>query len=239
MKITDDNPIRLPEPRPYRRPLFPRQREIALPPARAINVSMLRALVCRRSGEEFPPISAQTLSSWLHFCFSIQSINSEDRNRQRGFVASFGALHPTHILLGKPDHLWFVYLPETHSLGTVSVNASAAKSLRELAESHLASATGVLVVLLANTDLISAYYEHFRELLLKDAGVQLGHASLVAAGLNLSFRVLGSNGSPWAEQLALDVPFSTAAVGMAWIGEQQNSEDPHYDRGGSIPPGIG
>ena len=79
------------------------------------------------------------------------------------------------------------------------------------------------MVLLSDIDLISVYYERFRELLLKDAGVLLGHGSLVASALNLSFRILGSNGSPWAEQLILDVPFSTAAVGMAWIGGQPNA----------------
>jgi hypothetical protein len=222
MKTTDGDPIRLDEPRPYRRPLFPRKTEIALPPPRAINVSMLRALLRRRSGEDFEPISDQALSNWLHFCFSIQSVNAEDSNRQRGYVGSFGALHATHILLGKPNHLWSVYLPETHSLGSLSVNLSAAKSLRELAVSHYISATGTLVVLLANIDLVSAYYEQFRELLQKDAGVQLGHASLVASGLDLSFRILGSNGSPWAQHLVPDVPFSTSAVGLAWIGGQSN-----------------
>jgi hypothetical protein len=224
MRNIDGDPIRLIEPRPFERLAFPRQTDSPLPPPRAISVSMLTALLRRRSGEVFEPISMQALSSWLYFCASVQSVNEEDNNRQRRYVGSFGALHTIHILLGQHDHSWCVYLPENHSLGSLAVEMPASKALLDLAKTHHFSSNGTLVLLLSNTDLASAYYDRFDELLIKEGGVLLGHASLVAAGLGLAFRILGSNGSPWAEQLIPALTFSTAAVGMAWIGADSDAK---------------
>jgi hypothetical protein len=66
---------------------------------------------------------------------------------------------------------------------------------------HYNTSAATLVVLLANEDLVSAYYENARDLVAREAGVLLGHGSLVAASLGLAFRILGGSGGPWAEQM--------------------------------------
>jgi hypothetical protein len=55
-------------------------------------------------------------------------------------------------------------------------------------------------------------------LLLRDAGVLLGHAALVAASLGLGFRILGSTGTPFVECLVSGLPFRPVATGLAWVG---------------------
>jgi hypothetical protein len=222
MAITDDNPIRLQIPRPYRRPQLPIESKLVLPLPGGISESFLSTLLRRRSAEHFPALSVESLSTWLHFCGSIQSVHAEDQNRQRRYVASFGGLHALSILLGQPDNSWSVYLPEHHMLGSLRVHISTARSLRASAETHYNSSAATLVVLVANENLVSAYYDNARDLISREAGVLLGHGSLVAASLGLAFRILGGSGSPWGEQMISEAPFNVRSVGMAWLGASRN-----------------
>jgi hypothetical protein len=77
---------------------------------------------------------------------------------------------------------------------------------------------GTLIVLLADADLVDHYYLNARSLMLREAGVLLGHGSLVAAALGLGFRILGASGTPLVERLVPDLLFRPAATGLAWIG---------------------
>jgi len=183
----------------------------------------LNSLINRRSALDFEAIAEQDLATWLYYCSSIQSVNQLDENRRRGFTASFGALHAVHLLIGRPDGTWNVYLEERHSLGVVPVREENASALRENADSYHSGNNATLVVLVANIDLASAYYEQFDSLLLREAGVILGHAALVSSGLGLSFRILGGNGSPWALTMLQSIPFTARAIGMAWIGARQKA----------------
>jgi hypothetical protein len=222
MEIIDSNPIRLSQPQNYRRAGLSTQGKIHLPPPKGIGGTFLSALLARRSAEQFAKIPIQSLSTWLHFCCSIQSINSTDPNRQKRYVASFGGLHAAQILLGRPDHSWSVYIPEEHALGELHVDRTTALSLRDSAQKHCVASDATLVLLLSEDDLVSAYYTNAQELASRDAGVFLGHGSLVAASLGLSFRILGGSGSPWAEEMLLDEPVNVRAVGMAWLGASEN-----------------
>jgi len=75
-----------------------------------------------------------------------------------------------------------------------------------------------LVALIGDLDLASHYYQHPLPLMLRDVGVLFGHAALVAAALGLSFRILGITGNTLVERLVMDLPFRSAAPGLAWIG---------------------
>ena len=222
MEIIDLNPIRLSQPQKYSRAGLSTQAKIHLPPPKGISGTFLSALLARRSGEQFAKIPMQSLSTWLHFCCSIQSVNSTDQNRQKRYVASFGGLHAALILLGAPDHTWSVYVPEEHALGKLKVDHTTAQSLRDSAQKHCIAPDATLVLLLSERDLVSAYYTNAQELASRDAGVFLGHGSLVAASLGLSFRILGGSGSPWAEEMLLDEPLKVRAVGMAWLGASED-----------------
>lgn len=67
-------------------------------------------------------------------------------------------------------------------------------------------------------DLAVNYYQNPLCLMLRDGGVLFGHAALVAAALGLSFRILGSTGTPFTERLVSNISFKPTAVGLAWIG---------------------
>ena len=77
---------------------------------------------------------------------------------------------------------------------------------------------GIVVCLLSDCDLADAYYENYGPLLLRDAGVLLGHAALVASAHNLAFRILGRTGTSTAETLIPNLQFRPMATGLALVG---------------------
>ena len=140
----------------------------------------MAALSRRRSAEVFTPISADSLTTWLHYTSSIQAINTEDANRQRRYVASFGALYLTHVLLGGPSGSWNVYVPERHALGDLRIDTVVSAELRTKALQYFHAPDATLVALISNSDLAAHYYLNPLSLMLRDAGVLFGHAALVS-----------------------------------------------------------
>ena len=189
----------------------------SLPLPIGISGSFRLALELRQSACDFPPLSETSLATWLHFTSGIRAISGSVPIHQRRYVASFGALHPTHIIFGRYEAGWFVYDPESHEARNLQVNPDAEKHLWTEAQRCFAAESGTLIVLVADQDLAEQYYENPETLLFRDSGVLLGHASLVAAALGLSFRILGATGSPWVDRLT-DWPFNATAVGLAWLG---------------------
>jgi hypothetical protein len=218
MANIESQPVRLDAPGPYTRVQLPLLRELPLPTPPDLHVGFIDALRRRRSAEVFAPIATDDLAAWLHYTNSVQAVNSEDPNRQRRYVASFGALHPSHILLGSPKGDWCVYVPERHAVGDVRVDAGVAEALRARAQQCFQTHDATLVALLGNFDLGAHYYLNPLSLMLRDAGNLLGHAALVAAGLHLAFRILGITGTPILERLLPDLPFTPFATGLAWLG---------------------
>lgn len=178
----------------------------------------------RRSAERFSVATLDGLSTWLYYVAFIQSVQASDSNRQRRFVGSFGALHPAHILLGMPDQNWFAYLPGEHSVGRLRVAAEAAAELRTKAMQFYRAESATLFALLCDVDLVATYYSNASELILRDAGVLLGHAALVASSVGIAFRVLGTTGSDALERLVCDLPFAGKSVGLALVGGQQGAD---------------
>lgn len=218
MASTEDEPIRLATRSVTKRSRLPIIRRIVLPEPRPIEISFILSLARRRSTEKFGAINFVDLATWLYYCSSVQSFHSEDANRQQRFVASFGALHPAHILLGDPNGEWFTYVAEEHVLGEIAVSAQTALNVRNTALQLYAAPQAMLVCLVSDLDLVERYYDNARGLILRDAGVLFGHCALVAAALGIGFRILGSMGS---EQIVLDAPFRAAATGLAWIGSKE------------------
>src|SRR4051794_21704144 len=122
MGSIEDEPIRVEDPGPYTRSPLPVLQETPLPPPSELRCSFITALAQRRSAEVFTPISTHELATWLHYTALVQAVNAEDSNRQRRYVASFGALHPAHILLGSPNGSWNAYLPGRRALGNLQVD---------------------------------------------------------------------------------------------------------------------
>ena len=97
MASIEDEPIRLEAPTPYVLRHLPLRQETPLPSPFELRESVIATLANRHSAEVFTPIATSELATWLHYTTSVQAVNSEDPNRQRRYVASFGALHPAHI----------------------------------------------------------------------------------------------------------------------------------------------
>lgn len=214
----DEEPIRLPNPGRVKRHCLPVVRRVALPEPRAIGASFVLSLARRRSAEEFAAIELVDLATWLYYCSSVQAVHSGDANRQQRFVPSFGALHPAHILLGNPDGKWFTYIADEHALGEVAVRTEEGVQIRNRALQLFGAPEATLVALLSDLDLAANYYQNVFSLVLRDAGVLLGHGSLVAAALGISFRILGSMGGA---EIIRGLPFRTLATGLAWIGGKE------------------
>jgi hypothetical protein len=218
MTNTDEEPIRLNWPLGKKRFPLPVVGKTPLPKPFPIQASFLLALYERRSAEHFVEVPLNDLATWLYYCASVQSVHCGDPNRQRRFVSSFGALHPAHLVLGHPNGKWSTYLPDEHALGDLAVDVAAATNVRTKAMELFGAEKATLLTLISDADLVARYYDNASGLLLRDAGVLLGHASLVAAALGLGFRILGSTGISSLENLVCNLPFRAIATGLAWIG---------------------
>lgn len=207
-------------PQPYKRRSIPFASLITLPPPTPSCASFAEALARRESGEIFTPPTIVELSNFLNDVGRIRAIDLNDANRQKRKVASMGALHPTHILVDVPNNGWHVYVPDTHALGALQVQADSSAAIIRMGQEHVPGHHGSLLCLLSDCDLVSAYYVNYSSLLLRDAGVLLGHASLVAAAHKLTFRILGRTGTAAVESLVPGLPFNPMATGLALIGAQ-------------------
>ena len=125
---------------------------------------------------------------------------------------------------------WFAYLPERHALGVLAVDQDSATAIRDIVRDHHPSETATVLCLLSDSDLAGNYYQDYVSLLFKDAGVLLGHASLVAAAHNLAFRILGRNGIKAVTDLVPGLPFRSLASGLALLGQAGHSEPSIEDR---------
>ena len=218
MASIDADPIPRTDRGAYRRLELSIAQEEALPEPAILEVSQDEVLSRRRSASRFGAIRLEELSTWLKFTCGLQARGVGDSNRQLRFVGSFGALHPSHVLLGDPDDSWATYIPERHSLGRINVDRGAARELRRRAEECHPGEYGTLIALVADLDLAESYYVQPAPLLLRDGGVILGHGSLVAAAIGIPFRILGVIGIGIIESLLLSAPFRCYGTGLAWIG---------------------
>ena len=236
MANIDSDPFPRVVPRDYQRSDLPRQQEEVLPPPMTLKVALNEVLSRRRSASHFGVIRRSDLSTWLRYTCGVQAYGRRDSNRQRRFVGSFGALHPSHVLIGDSDGSWSTYIPEQHSLGRVRVDPEVGERLRAKAEDCHPGEEATLVALVADLDLAESYYLRPPDLLLRDGGVLLGHGAIVAAAIGIPFRILGIVGSGVIETLLPDAPFTCYGTGLAWIGgvprtDPDQSEDSSLGHG--------
>jgi hypothetical protein len=216
--VNTEDVIRRSTPGGYFRRRVPVVSSVPLPPPLSSHRSFAATINGRESAGAFSPPTISELSSFLHYVSGIRRMDSTDANRQKRFVASMGALHPAHILVYLPDEGWRAYLPEGHALGSLQVNTESSAQLLDLVDQHLPGHRAAILCLLSDRDLASNYYDNYVPLLLRDAGVLLGHASLVAAAHELAFRILGRTGTIAAESLIPLLPFRPLATGLALLG---------------------
>ena len=158
--MSTDEVIRRSPPGGYIRRQLPVVSSVQLPPPISSSRSFAAAINGRESAGTFSPPTMTELSSFLHYVAGIRCIDANDANRQKRFVASMGALHPTHILVHLPNVGWRAYLPEEHALGRLEANEESSAQLIELVEQHLPGHHAAILCLLSDCDLAANYYDN-------------------------------------------------------------------------------
>lgn len=210
--------VRRGSPGSYKRQQMPVVASLPLPRPTPSAASFASALSNRHSAIHFGPLTHTQLSNFLCDVAGLRCVDRDDLNRQKRAVGSMGALHPAHILMFVPDLEWCVYIPEEHALGRLIVNEEASGSLLGLVEEHFPGHNSVVLCLLSDCDLAANYYDNCAPVLLRDAGVLLGHAALVASAHDLAFRILGRTGTRITENLVKGLAFRPMATGLALLG---------------------
>jgi hypothetical protein len=216
--VNTEDSIRRREPGKYERQSLPILSSTPLPAPHTAKCAFAAALEKRVSGDSFGSPTNEELSDFLNDVSGIRFVDRDDHNRQKRCVASMGALHPAHFLVYRPTTGWQVYVPEEHSLGHLAVNEANSRRLLDLVDEHLPGHQAAVICLLSDCDLAGNYYENYAPLLFRDAGVLMGHASLVASAHGLPFRILGRTGTDIAESLVRGVSFRLLATGLALLG---------------------
>lgn len=217
------NRFSLPSPRrraqttPYTRFKFPKTSDARLLPVRALQRDDLRtALFKRRSGERFLSLDDSALECLFAHALSPLAI-AADAERERRPVPSAGALHPLYVTISR-GRRWQVYLPRPHVLREVAVRAEIAEAIwaevrtvRDPEEAHL-------LLILGEVGVMAAHYHNPETLLLREAGCLLGYLGLISEAMDLSFRILGPTGEPWASRLVMSADEVFVGVGTALVG---------------------
>lgn len=205
-------------PEEYRRFTFPDTYDQVLMPQVGLSVNDLAAVIRkRRSGSSFSKLGLQSLEALLAYSLSTLAVNASDPERELRPVPSAGALHSLQLLLNEGE-AWYVYLSRLHVLRRVNVDHNAAAPLREEVSQVRDPGQGVLLLLLAEMGVLAARYENPETLALREAGCLLGHLGLIAEALELSYRILGPTGEPWAHQLVVGATGLFVGVGTALVG---------------------
>ena len=172
-------------------------RTVLAPRDESLHVDMVRLLEQRRTRREFASgiddvtlghllwLACRSRSSWP----SVYGPDQESRPHP-----SAGAMHPIHVLIGRPSGPWLRYDPVDHALCELPGTEANAASVRADAESLVSVSTGLIVALLAEPGRTEAKYANAESLVWRDAGVVLGYLSLVTEALSLSFCPLGITG---------------------------------------------
>jgi hypothetical protein len=215
---------KVPQGAAYQRFVFPTTCDKALVPESGLSETNLANVVMRRrSGSFFSKPEPQRIEGLLAYSLSTLAVSISDPDRELRPVPSAGALHSLHLLLSEGES-WCVYLPRPHVLRKVNVNMKAATLLRNAVREVLDPGQGLLMLILAEVGVLAARYDHPETLVLRDAGCLLGHLGLIAEALDLSYRILGPTGEPWAHQLVVGAPGVFVGVGTALVGGRSTSQ---------------
>ncbi|BCM91825.1 hypothetical protein IAD21_03702 [Abditibacteriota bacterium] len=173
----------------------------------------------RRTRRTFEPLSLQELSNMLWCSAKCQ----KEAESPFGFalewrpVPSGGAIHPIHIAVLVPDEsLIWLYNPRTHCLSEIQQSQEIVNGLRDHVATLLSPQMATVLLFVAEPGKTLAKYADGCSLIWRDAGVLLGHLSIVTEAMNLNYCPLGITGEPWGSQL--DSNGQLVGVGVALVG---------------------
>jgi len=188
-------------------------KELALP-------SLEKVISTRRTRRTFAPLDQAHLAAFLWL--SCRTI-ARGTNRlgfsitQRPYPSS-GAIHPIHLLISDNKGGFRRYDPDRHALTTLESKNGSFIGIWQSISQVLEPERSTALVLAAEPAKIYTKYKFGNSLIWRDAGVLIGHMSLVSTGLNLNFCPLGITGEPWVS--GLDKNGNLVGVGVALLGSR-------------------
>jgi hypothetical protein len=192
--------------------------EVLPPPVVSTEQSIESIINSRRSRRDFGLLTREQLSTilWLS-CRTIEKkISDIGIPIERRPVASSGAIHPIHVLIGKADSPWFRYNTDNHTIEELCGSMVPSTNLFTEVTQVLPPGDASILLFVAEPEKVFAKYDNANSLIWRDAGVLLGHLAIVAESLKLNFCPLGITGEPWVSNL--DKQNRLFGVGVALIG---------------------
>ena len=208
-------------PKRYEPVSWPSGTLIQLPPrSSSLVVDMVQMMEQRSTKRTFScELSLQSLGEFLWLACrsryswpSVYGPNQESRPHP-----SAGAMHPTHVLIGRDGGVLQRYDPSAHALVEVRGSEAGSAEAFRAVRASLELGRGCVLALVAEPGKTGAKYERPDSLVLRDAGVVLGYMSVVAEALGLAFCPLGITGENLVTQ-GLPRSAELRGVGLAVLG---------------------
>jgi len=185
-----------------------------------LQVNFFNVVERRRTRRIFRNVTERLLSSFLWW-----TAHTQKAERQyNGFIVEYrptpsaGGRHPIDLLLIRKTHTgWqaWLYEPMTHRLLLLRLPSRARHRLVQEANKLIPIQRATIIWLVSQPARTTSKYLHGENLILRDAGVLIGHMALVAEALNLSYCPLGATGEPIISSLFGD---DVAGVGGCLLG---------------------
>jgi hypothetical protein len=166
------------------------------------DVSTTRAvgsvIETRQSRRDFYSMTSRQLSTvlWLSCRTKEKGISDVGIPIEKRPVASSGAIHPIHVLLGKRHSSWSRYNTELHALEELEGEMVPSTGLFDEIDQVLPPGEATILLFVAEPSKTFAKYANANSLVWRDAGVLLGHLAIVVESLDLNFCPLGITGEP-------------------------------------------
>jgi SagB-type dehydrogenase family enzyme len=172
----------------------------------------------RCSIRELTPLTTDALSELLWHGARTRTTSDDALLWQHRAAASAGGLHPLElVVLRRGEEGVLRYDPVRHTLDELcDVDLERLAVAKTKLDKVISSASGDLIVLLADVSRTAAVYENARSLVWRDAGCLFATLHLVASALGLGMCQLGVLGH--AVATAMSLPLGFEPVGVATVG---------------------
>ncbi len=185
-------------------------------PTEMNEIDFFSVLLERKTRRDFSHLTLNYLSSLLWYSAHIKK-NSLEKDQvpwQHRPVASAGGCHPIDIVIFRPckkGWLSYIYDPYAHCICSLSISESLIELFLMEIDSVVPLQQATLFWFVAQAGKTLSKYENGDSLVWRDAGVLLGHLTLVAEALGLSCCPVGITGDAELDEI---LPSSGKLTGM-------------------------
>jgi len=184
----------------------------------APSKDFLGILESRRTNRDFGCIDESVLSGVFWFTLRTQALLDDKGTHFYRPVPSAGATHAISIIVIQPDGIIWRYDGGTHSKQFIHCNNT--MEVYQSCKQVIDPQSGCLLILAAEIERISPYYDNFESLIWRDAGVILEALALTAEAFDVNFCPLGISGDDWLKDIFISTKQTIRGVGVALIGSR-------------------